>query len=184
MLVGFMGAGKSTVGPLVAQRLGWLFIDTDDYLQKKTGSKIPEIFTSLGEPSFRRMEAEAIAELHHQHQVVLALGGGAIEDESTRSLLQHAEDTYVIFLKASLDVLINRCERQTGAVDRPILQQRDTLASRFHSRLHHYEQADLTIATEGLAPESVAHEIVERLMMIDLVEASNLPSSKVRAKVE
>ncbi len=169
VLIGFMGAGKSTVGPLLARRLKWRFIDADHYLQEKTGSSIPDLFSNLGEAEFRRLEAEAFAELHHERDLVLALGGGAIETESTRSLLAESEDTHVVFLKASLDTLMKRCEEQPNAVVRPLLKQRETLSHRFQSRLRHYEQAHTTVITEGLDPHEVAQLILDQL-------AESLPS--------
>src|SRR5271165_6116012 len=93
VLIGFMGAGKSTAGPILAERLGWRFLDADYYLQDQAGATIAELFSTLGEAEFRRMEAEVFAKLHRQRDLVLALGGGAIESESTRSLLQQSNET-------------------------------------------------------------------------------------------
>src|SRR5271170_3656293 len=93
VLVGFMGAGKSTTGPILAERLGWRFIDTDHYLQAKTGCSISEMFLEQGEAAFRQLEAEVFAELHRDDELVIALGGGAVETESTRSLLEQASET-------------------------------------------------------------------------------------------
>ena len=129
------------------------------------------------------MEAEAIAELHVQSEVVLALGGGAIENEATRSLLHGAEDTLMIYLEASLDVLVGRCDKQSGSIDRPVLKQRDVLANRFAARLRHYEQAHLKIVTENIPPDSVAREIVSRLIMSGQIEDPN-PLSKERVIAE
>lgn len=179
--MGFMGAGKSTVGPLLADRLGWRFVDADHYLQAKSGSTIPEIFSTHGEGAFRRMEAEAIRELHCHREIVLALGGGALEAESTRNLLYGFADTCVVFLKASLEVMIGRCENQRNVALRPILQQRETLVDRFQSRLVHYEKANITIVTDGIDPEAVAEDILVRLTMGDRIENSKAASSKERA---
>jgi shikimate kinase len=159
-----MGAGKSTIGPILASRLGWRFIDADHYLQEKAGATVPELFSRFGEAEFRRLEAEAFVELHRQTELVLALGGGAVETESTRALLASSEDSHVIFLKASFATLIERCERQPDALARPLLQQRATLNDRFQSRLRHYEQAHTTIATEGLDPDTVVQRILDVLV--------------------
>ncbi|AXC15193.1 Shikimate kinase I [Acidisarcina polymorpha] len=163
VLVGFMGAGKSTAGPLLAERLGWEFMDADQCLARRTGQTIAELFEGQGEAGFREMEATIIAELHERQEVVLALGGGAIETDSTRRLLSESTGTCVVFLNAPLAVLIERCESQPGAAVRPILQQRETLSERFHSRLQHYERAHVTIDTHGLSPETVADRIMDRL---------------------
>jgi shikimate kinase len=163
VLIGFMGAGKSTVGPIVAGRLGWRFVDADQYLKEKTGASIAGLFSSLGEAGFRSLEAEAFDELHQQQALVLALGGGAMETESIRSALSHSKDSHVVFLKASFDTLLERCDRQSASVVRPLLQQRETLIDRFQSRLRHYEQAHATVVTEGLDPDAVADRILSGL---------------------
>ncbi len=87
VLTGFMGSGKTTVGPLVAERIGWTFVDVDDVIEAEAGTTIPEIFRSGGETEFRRQERQTIARLARGEGLVLALGGGAIEDEATRLLL-------------------------------------------------------------------------------------------------
>jgi len=163
VLIGFMGAGKSTAGPILAERLGWRFIDADHYLQKRSGATIADLFFNLGETAFRRMEAEAFAELHRERDLVLALGGGAIESESIRSLLQQSNNTCVVFLSAPLDVLIKRCDQQPDASIRPVLRQRDALGQRFHSRLPHYQRAHITVDTEDLHPDKVVDRILHQL---------------------
>ena len=164
VLIGFMGAGKSTAGPILAERLGWRFIDADIYLQNRKGSTIADLFSNHGETAFRRMEAEVFSELHGERDLVLALGGGAIESESTRSLLEQSSDTCVVFLNAPLDVLIDRCEKQPDAAIRPVLRQRDALGQRFHSRLPHYQRAHITVDTEGLYPNEVVDRILHQLV--------------------
>jgi len=164
VLIGFMGAGKSTVGPILAERLGWRFIDADHYLQNRNGTTIGDLFSTHGEAAFRRMEAEVFAELHRERDLVLALGGGAIESESTRFLLRQSNDTCVVFLNAPLEILIDRCEKQIGAAIRPVLRQRDALSQRFHSRLPHYEQAHVTVDTEDLHPDNVVDRILRQLV--------------------
>lgn len=173
VLVGFMGAGKSTAGPILAERLGWQFVDADHYLQAQTGLTIADLFSIQGEENFRRMEAEAFAELYRGRKLVIALGGGALESESTRSLLDQSSDTCMVFLKAPLDVLIERCEKQPNAAVRPVLRQRDVLGQRFHSRLPHYERAHITVDTEGLHPEKV----VDRILHLLVENSYALPST-------
>src|SRR3954471_8712453 len=87
ILTGFMGSGKSTVGPLVAERLGWRFIDVDDVIEAESGTTIAQIFQERGETAFRDFEHATIARLALENNLVLALGGGAIEREDTRYLL-------------------------------------------------------------------------------------------------
>jgi shikimate kinase len=181
VLVGFMGAGKSTVGALLAERLGWRFIDVDLYLEAKSGLSVSQIFLDMGEPAFRRLEAETVAELQAQSHIILALGGGALEADSTRALLHRDGGTFLVFLQAGLDVLVDRCEKQINAATRPVLQQRNTLHERFQARLKHYEEAHLTVSTEGLRPASVADEICARLMIVPFNRDSSTPSAKERA---
>jgi len=163
VLVGFMGAGKSTIGPLLAQRLGWRFVDSDHCLEEKTGARIADLFSALGEPEFRRRESQAIAELHKDNELVLALGGGAMESESTRRMIAESPDTCVVFLKAPLEILIERCERQPHAAIRPILNRRDVLEQRFQSRQRQYESAHITVNTNGESPATVVDSILNKL---------------------
>jgi shikimate kinase len=81
VLTGFMGSGKSTVGPLVAERLGWRFIDADDVIEREAGTTISQIFAQQGESAFRDLEHKTIRQLALEENLVLALGGGAIERE-------------------------------------------------------------------------------------------------------
>jgi shikimate kinase len=163
VLTGFMGAGKSTLGPILAARLGWRFVDADHQLQSETGASIADLFTMIGEPAFRKIEAEVVARLLGRSESVIALGGGAIETEATRVLLANSSNTCVIFLRASLDILIARCEQQAGAVARPILHSRDAVHQRFQTRLPHYESAHITVETEGLAPHIVADNLLQQM---------------------
>ncbi len=89
VLTGFMGSGKTTVGPLVARHLGWKFIDVDDVIEEETGVRIAEIFARYGEPAFREREHATIARLATDDGLVLALGGGAIERAETRRSAPH-----------------------------------------------------------------------------------------------
>jgi len=176
VLVGFMGAGKSTVGAILAERLGWRFIDADQHLQARTGSTISELFQQHGEAAFRRLEAELFAELSRELELVIALGGGAVETGSTRLLLDQSDDTRVIYLRAPLEVLIERCENQPNAALRPVLRQREALGQRFQSRLPHYERAHITVDTDGLHPHIVVDCILHRL-----VESSAAPPFRLKA---
>src|SRR5579875_783796 len=113
VLTGFMGAGKSTVGSLLAARLGWRFLDSDSVVEARAGMTVAEIFARNGEPAFREMEAAAIRE-GAAEATVLALGGRALETAATRDFLAALPDSALIFLDAPLDTLIARC---TGHVE-------------------------------------------------------------------
>jgi len=170
VLTGFMGAGKSTIGPLLAQRINWEFLDVDSVIEWGIGKKVAQIFAEDGEAAFRVIEAETIRDCCTQERLVLALGGGALETDSTRELLAGLEATCVVFLDAPLDVLVDRCLTQENAAERPVLADRERLFLRFSRRLVHYRTADTTIATSELSPD----EVVDRI----LAEIPNIASSR------
>ena len=157
-LTGFMGSGKSTVGPLLAQRLGWKFVDADDVIAAEAGSTIAEIFVREGEAAFRERERATIARLAGEEALVLALGGGAIEIEATRSLLLHAPETLLVHLEVELTTTLERC-RGTEHL-RPILADQENLASRYQRRLPLYRTAHVSIAVDALTPEQVVEAVV------------------------
>jgi shikimate kinase len=163
VLTGFMGAGKSTLGPLIAQGLGWDFLDTDSAIEARAGKAVAQIFAQQGESAFRALEAEVIRDQGRRDHLVLALGGGAIETESTRDLLAALDHTCVLFLDAPLDVLVSRCLHQPAAAQRPVLADREGLLKRFNSRLPYYRNAHLTVTTAGLSPQAVVARILEAL---------------------
>src|SRR5208283_2822885 len=109
VLTGFMGSGKTTIGPLLARRLGWSFVDADDAIEAESGCTIPELFRRHGETAFRERERAAIARLAGGDGLILALGGGAIEDAATRSLLLNAPDTLLVHLEVELGTTLARC---------------------------------------------------------------------------
>jgi shikimate kinase len=172
VLTGFMGSGKSTVGPLVAARLGWRFVDVDDVIAAEAGATIPEIFKREGEAEFRRRERETIARLVSGARLagsdglvpagddglVIALGGGAIEDAATRGLLLTDRETLVVHLEVELATTLARCK---GTEDlRPVLADEANLASRYERRLPLYRMAHFTLNVDALTPEQVAEAIV------------------------
>jgi len=158
VLTGFMGSGKTTVGPIVAQRLGWRFVDADDTIAAEAGCSIAEIFRREGEAAFRERERAAIARLASGDGLVLALGGGAIEDAATRELLLGTAGTLVVHLEVALETALARC-RGTEQ-ERPVLADQANLALRYERRLPLYRMAHATIAADALAPEQVAEAVV------------------------
>ncbi|HEY0760469.1 MAG TPA: shikimate kinase [Acidisarcina sp.] len=179
VLVGFMGAGKTTVGALLAERLKWSFVDTDQQLENQTGSTVAEIFTRSGEAGFRLIEARAIEILVERQELVLALGGGALETESTRSLLRDSHGTLIVFLDAPAHLLLARCESQAASTPqnangskgsipvRPLLKQLGSnpalLEEKLASRLPHYGIAHLTVPTADRTPAEVANSVLAAL---------------------
>jgi shikimate kinase len=158
VLTGFMGSGKTTVGPLVAERLGWTFVDVDDVIAAEAGTTIPEIFRSEGETEFRRRERETIKSFARCDRLVLALGGGAIEDDATRLLLVMAPETLLVHLEVKLETTLARCKGTEHL--RPVLADEATLKERFERRLPLYRMAHVTLEVDSLTPDEVAEAIV------------------------
>ncbi len=157
-LTGFMGSGKTTVGKVLADFLGCPFMDLDDLIVKKAGKSIPEIFAQDGESAFRQLEARLLrqtVEKYTENTVVLALGGGAVTAPASAALLR--EKTVCIYLRASLETLLQRLEGETAG--RPLADA--SLADRLAAREPLYEQtAHVIIDTDGLSPDEVADEII------------------------
>ena len=160
VLMGFMGAGKSTVGRLLATRLQWKFIDVDAYIETQEQATIAELFERHGENAFRGIESKAIRRLSSERDVVLALGGGAVETAETRQVLEQLQAACLVFLDAPLEIMLERCRQQPGAAIRPLLQQQALLEARLTRRLPHYRNSHLIIATEGLTPDQVVDRIL------------------------
>jgi len=160
VLTGFMGSGKSTVGPLIAARLGWSFLDVDDVIEAEAGVTIAEIFARHGEAAFRKREQETIARLAACDALVLALGGGAIEHDATRALLLTTPGTLLVHLEVELATTLTRC--QGTEQTRPILADQANLAARYQRRLPLYRTAHVSIPVDALVPE----EVVERILSV------------------
>ena len=154
-----MGSGKSTVGPLLAARLGWRFIDVDDVIEAEAGIAIAEIFARHGESAFRDREHATIARLAEEENIVLALGGGAIEREDTRNLLLNNSGTLLVHLEVALATTLARCSGTEQT--RPVLADQANLTKRYERRLPLYRTAHVTIHADALTPEQVADAIVE-----------------------
>jgi len=163
ILTGFMGAGKSTIGALLAARLGWEFVDLDAVIESRAGKTVAQIFADEGEAAFRALESETIREQAERDDRVIAPGGGAIEAASTRELFAGLEQTCVVFLDAPLEVLIERCLAQPHAAERPVLARREDLARRFEARLPHYRMAHVSLATAGLSPQETVDRVLNAI---------------------
>jgi shikimate kinase len=160
VLTGFMGAGKSTIGRLLAARLNWQFLDLDAHLEARTGATIPQLFERHGEDHFRRLESSALASALGQKHTVLALGGGAPEELTNRLLLEQTPATFTIFLDAPFPTLFDRCMLQDIA--RPVLADPAAAELRFQKRHPLYRRlANLTIDTAGQTPEQTVEAILK-----------------------
>ena len=159
VLTGFMGSGKSTVGPIIAARLGWRFVDVDNVIEAEAGASIADIFARHGEAVFRDREHATIVRLASGDGLVLALGGGAIEREDTRSLLLNSPGTLLVHLDVEFQTTLARC---SGTEDtRPVLADHANLAARYQRRLPLYRTAHVTVRADSLNPEQVAASVIK-----------------------
>jgi shikimate kinase len=159
ILTGFMGAGKSTVGPLLATHLGWRFIDADDVIESEAGVTIAELFARHGEPAFRDREHQTIARLAAGDSLVLALGGGAIEHAATRALLLSGPGTLLVHLEIEFETTLARCAGTENL--RPIFADQANLASRYQRRLPLYHTAHISISVDALTPGQAVAAILQ-----------------------
>ena len=162
VLVGMMGAGKSTIGRRLGARLRLPFLDADIEIEAAhAGVTIPEIFATHGEPYFRDGEARVIARLLDSGPAVIATGGGAFMREETRKRI--ADKAVSIWLKADLDVIMKRVKRRA---DRPLLQTEDpaaTVSRLLEVREPVYQGADLTIASRDVPHDRIVDECIDAL---------------------
>lgn len=162
VLVGLMGAGKTSVGKRIAQRLHLPFIDSDNAIEEAAHMAIPEIFALKGEAEFRAGERRVIARLLGERQRVIATGGGAYMDAETRARIR--EKGISLWLKAELPVLMKRVLRRQ---DRPLLQNADpeaTMRGLIEKRYPVYAEADVTILSEDVAHEVMVQTAIEALI--------------------
>jgi shikimate kinase len=158
-IVGYMGSGKSTVGRIVAEALGWEFIDLDRRIEERVGLSIPELFESSGEPFFRDLERrELLDALDGPAERVISCGGGVVVDPRNRNRLM---EVATVFLWEDSDVLY----RRTRGPGRPLRGANfEDFARRYAERLPYYlEVASLQIEPEGRSPRQLADEIIEWL---------------------
>ncbi|GJE32817.1 Shikimate kinase 1 [Methylobacterium oxalidis] len=161
VLVGLMGAGKSTVGRRLAGRLGMIFKDADNEIEAAAGLSIPDIFAIYGEPSFREGEERVISRLIREGPMVLATGGGAFMRDSTRARI--AEGGISVWLKADLDVLMRRVRKRGN---RPLLQTEDpeeTMRRLMEARHPVYGGADVMVLSRDVSHDRVVQDVLEAL---------------------
>jgi shikimate kinase len=164
ILVGFMGAGKSVCGRMLAHRLGRCFVETDDMIVARDGRPIPEIFRQDGEEAFRRLEAEALDALSLKSGDVIATGGGLPCREGRMERLR-ALGT-VVWLRGDLAALLARARR---AGNRPMLVGRtvEELQALYRAREPYYRQAHVTVDTAGLGVDQVVRRILAAVRETD-----------------
>lgn len=159
VLVGLMGAGKTSIGRRLAKTLAAPFVDADEEIVAAAGLSIPDIFTLYGEPRFRELERRVVARLLDSDAIVLALGGGAFIDPDTRARV--AERSVSIWLRADLETLMARTARKRGS--RPLLEQgdpRQILAGLMEQRYPVYAQAEFIVDSQTEPHETVVERIL------------------------
>ena len=157
-LAGFMGSGKSTVGPLLAHRLHRPFYDLDDLIEREQKMTIAEIFDSKGEPFFRGLESQILTQGKKLPPGVIALGGGTFARESNREFMEKTGVT--VWLKIPFEVAKERCEEMT---DRPLARDPGQFESFFQLRQKVYRLADVHIEATGKTLQEICAEIQDKL---------------------
>ncbi len=159
ILTGFMGAGKSSVGGAIGERLHWTFEDLDRRIEFRHARKIADIFREAGEQEFREIEAGVLSDLLSDSSAprVLALGGGTFVSEQASAILRSRPHP-VIFLDASAEELFQRCQIEHGT--RPLLNSFDDFRNLYEQRRPAYLTATLTVNTQGKTIEAIAEEVI------------------------
>ncbi|MBQ7515205.1 MAG: shikimate kinase [Schwartzia sp.] len=162
VLIGFMGTGKTSTGKCLASRLGFAFLDLDQYIEEREGCKIPEIFAGRGEAYFRAAEKKAVEEVAARKNTVIATGGGTVKDRENMERLR--QSGVIVCLTADVDTIVARTSRRG---ERPVLDQsadrRQAVEELLESRRSFYAQADCFIDTSDRSPLEIAEEICHYL---------------------
>jgi shikimate kinase len=168
-LTGFMGSGKSTIGPILANTLGFEYLDVDRHIEQKTNKRIAEIFKTEGEQAFRILERDSLLELTELDHYVISLGGGAIANEENCDLV--LQKGVLVYLKLSLEEIIRRVQFRN---DRPMLkdeqgnqlqqeQLKDQVADLMNRREKFYERANVIITADNMRVGATVDEIVKNI---------------------
>ena len=159
ILIGFMGSGKSSVGRILANKLGYELVDTDALLEERAGAQIPRIFREQGEPAFRALESEVLAAVAGRRRSVIATGGGAPAHPPNRHFFTRGDSVF------HLRVSLRAARERTGEnADRPLLAQDPEAVRRlYQGRQSVYEELGQSVDTDGKTPDAVADEIMRLL---------------------
>ena len=161
VLTGFMGTGKTAVGKILSQKLGFILIDADTEIEREQKTTITDIFNRLGEAAFRDMESAMIKRLSVLKKTVLSTGGGAVLRAENMDALR--KNWIIVCLEASPETILSRT---STSKDRPLLQVADPLQKireLYDFRKPYYEKADIIIDTDDISPLQVAEEIIKRI---------------------
>jgi shikimate kinase len=162
VLVGFMASGKTEVGRILAERLGWAHVDLDRLIEERAGRRVAQIFASDGEAAFRRLEARATAEVAARERLVISPGGGWITNPELLDAL--GPGTLSVWLRVSPEEAVRRAASAPG--ERPLLAGADPLAAArrlLEARHRHYSRAALSVDTEGVTAARVADLIQKQI---------------------
>jgi shikimate kinase len=161
VLTGFMGTGKTEVGKILSQRLGYVLVDVDAEIERQQGMKITEIFKKYGESRFREIEADVIKRISERQGLIISTGGGAVLRQENMDNLR--KKGVIVCLSASPETIL---ARTCNSDDRPLLQVEDPLKrikELLEFRKPYYEKADIMIDTERKSPIEVAEEIIQSI---------------------
>ena len=164
ILIGFMGTGKTSLGKLLAEKLGRGFIDIDQKIEQDAGLSIPQIFEKHGEKYFRELEKNAVKEITQRRGLVIATGGGTIKDEENLRLLKNSG--VIVCLTTEPEEILRRTERRG---ERPMLDAEEdrltTIKKLLAERQQFYSQADYTIDTTDWSPLQIMNDICKRFRL-------------------
>ncbi len=166
ILVGMMGAGKTTIGKLLSNKLGYDFVDLDKIIEEKSGVKINTIFEIEGEAGFRVREFQVLRDSIEKEKVIISTGGGIVTNEKSRTqLIKH--NVFIIYLKANLETLFSRLKNDNS---RPILNvdnKEQVIESILHEREPQYQDlADMTVDTTHMKTNDVVKLIIKKMDVI------------------
>ena len=161
VLTGFMGTGKTSLGKILAEKLGRSFVDIDQKIEQDSGLTIPQIFETYGEKYFRELEKKVVAEISQRQGLVIATGGGTVKDEENLRMLKNSG--MIVCLTTDPEEIFRRTERRG---ERPMLDSDEnrlqTIQKLLAERQHFYEQADYTIDTTDWSPLQIMNDICKR----------------------
>jgi shikimate kinase len=158
-LIGFMGSGKTTVGRLVATKLGYRFLDLDVLITENAGKSIREIFDEDGEESFRRIESDALYSVREMNRLVIATGGGAPVRQENQEFFENLAATF--YLEVSFQEFLNRAGKDPS---RPMLDRsEEQVKELFKSRLPIYRSLGQRVITDSRTPQDIAAEILKKI---------------------
>lgn len=173
VLVGFMGAGKTTIGTLLATRLELPFADSDQVIEQRAGRPVARIFAEDGEPAFRALEHQVIADLLDGPDMIIALGGGAAEHPRTQDKI--GRGSQVVYLQVGYDQALRRVGQDAG---RPMLARPDLAAIYERRRLVYARLATFTVGTDDRHPETVGDDILARLARVPAAGGGDPPPAR------